>query len=48
MEEYHEVNRSVHRAETAVEPVDGQAEIALRRRRMQLKDDLYRRLTEAA
>ena len=48
VEEYHEVNRSVHRAESAVEPVDGQAEIALRKRRMQLKDDLYRRLTEAA
>lgn len=41
-EEYHEVNRAVHRAETLVEPIDDFAEQALRRRRLALKDEIAR------
>ncbi len=44
MEEYHEVNRGVHRAETLVEPMSMAAETELRRRRMVLKDRLYKML----
>lgn len=44
-DEYHEVNRAVHRAETHVEPVDELAEIEMRKKRAALKDELYRRLT---
>ena len=43
-EEYHEVNRAVHRAETRVEPMDDLAMDDLRKRRMRLKDELYRML----
>ena len=41
LEEYHEVNRSVHRAETNVEPRDDARETDLRKRRAALKDELY-------
>lgn len=44
VEDYHEVNRAVHRAETLVEPTSPAHETELRRRRMQLKDDIWRRL----
>ncbi|NKI33807.1 DUF465 domain-containing protein [Wenzhouxiangella sp. XN79A] len=37
-EEYHKVNREVHRMETRVEPVTDQVEEEARRKRMQLKD----------
>ena len=47
VEEYHEVNRAVHRAETLVEPVSGSHEQDLRRKRMQLKDEIARHLREA-
>lgn len=40
VDEYHEVNRAVHRAETGVEPCSEQAESEMRRRRMQLKDEI--------
>ncbi len=39
-DEYHDVNRAVHRAETNVEPLDGLAEQTLRKSRMLLKDQL--------
>lgn len=45
MDEYHEVNRAVHRAETNVEPIDQFAEEELRKKRMQLKDQLYAMLS---
>lgn len=48
VEEYHEVNRAVHRAETLVEPVSPEHETELRRRRMQLKDEIWRRLQAPA
>ncbi|EPX81727.1 YdcH family protein [Litoreibacter arenae] len=39
-DEYHEVNRAVHRAETNVEPTDDAHETALRKQRMTLKDQI--------
>lgn len=44
VDDYHEVNRAVHRAETRVEPMDEASEEALRRRRMALKDEIARAL----
>jgi uncharacterized protein len=40
VEEYHEVNRAVHRAETGVEPCEDLAEVAMRKTRMRLKDQI--------
>lgn len=40
MEDYTEVNRAVHRAETFVEPVDPMHEAALRKKRLNLKDEI--------
>ncbi|WP_281857188.1 YdcH family protein [Litoreibacter halocynthiae] len=39
-DEYHEVNRAVHRAETNVEPTDDAHETTLRKQRMALKDQI--------
>lgn len=39
-EDYHDVNRAVHRAETNVEPCDEAHETMLRRQRMALKDQI--------
>lgn len=47
-EEYHTVNRAVHRAETNVEPTDQFNEEEMRKTRARLKDELYRLLTAAA
>ena len=44
-EEYHALNRAVHRAETLVEPVEELAEVEMRKKRAALKDELYRMLT---
>jgi len=44
LDEYHEVNRAVHRAETRVDAIGEEAETALRQRRMQLKDQIARAL----
>ncbi|WP_172296948.1 YdcH family protein [Pseudoruegeria sp. HB172150] len=44
-DEYHELNRTIHRAETNVEPVEDLAEVELRKRRMALKDEIYGILT---
>ncbi len=41
-DDYHDVNRAIHRAETLVEPVSEPHESALRRKRMTLKDDIAR------
>ncbi|PYG27758.1 YdcH family protein [Pelagimonas varians] len=40
-DEYHDVNRQVHRAETNVEPMSEQAEVELRKQRSSLKDEIY-------
>lgn len=45
-EDYHAVNRAVHRAETQVEPLSEPAEQELRRKRMALKDEIARMLRE--
>ena len=47
-DEYAEVNRKVHRAETNPDPMDTLAEQDLRKRRMQLKDEIARMLSENA
>lgn len=39
-EEYHEVNRAIHRAETNVEPVGDMFIIELRKQRMAVKDQI--------
>ncbi|QIE47343.1 DUF465 domain-containing protein [Pseudohalocynthiibacter aestuariivivens] len=45
-EEYHAVNRAVHRAETNVEPMDSLAEGEMRKKRSALKDEIYRMLAD--
>ncbi|QYK43068.1 MAG: DUF465 domain-containing protein [Paracoccaceae bacterium] len=44
VEEYHEVNRAVHRAETRLDTIPEAAEVALRQRRVRLKDQISRML----
>jgi uncharacterized protein YdcH (DUF465 family) len=39
-EEYHEVNRAVHRGETDVEPTSDDHMVAMRKQRMRLKDEI--------
>lgn len=46
-DEYHTINRTIHRAETNVEPIDSLAETELRKKRAALKDEIYARLTAA-
>lgn len=41
VDEYHEVNRAVHRAETNVEPVAELTEVELRKQRAALKDEIW-------
>ncbi|MEK6216961.1 MAG: YdcH family protein [Boseongicola sp.] len=43
--EYHEVNRTIHRAETNIEPMDQMAETDLRKTRATLKDEIWAMLT---
>lgn len=44
-DEYHEINRAVHRAETNVEPTDDLHMAEMRKQRAALKDEIYRMLT---
>ena len=44
-DEYHEINRAVHRAETNVEPTSDEHMEEMRKKRMVLKDELYAMLT---
>lgn len=44
-DEYHEVNRAVHRAETNVEPTDQFHEEDMRKQRARLKDEIYQILS---
>lgn len=39
-DEYHTVNRAIHRAETQVEPVETLRETEMRQQRMRLKDQI--------
>ncbi|GGW36146.1 hypothetical protein GCM10011452_25740 [Gemmobacter lanyuensis] len=45
VEEYHEINRAVHRAETLVEPVSSEHETEMRKKRSALKDQIWQRLS---
>ena len=47
-EEYHDVNRAIHRAETNVEPTDDMHMETMRKTRMALKDKIYGMLSKAA
>ena len=47
-EEYHQINRAVHRAETNLEPVDQFTEETMRKQRLALKDEIYRMLSAPA
>ncbi len=47
MDEYHEINRAVHRAETNVEPMEDLAETELRKKRAYLKDEIWGMLSKA-
>lgn len=47
LDEYHEINREVHRAETNVAPVSQFTEVEMRKKRAQLKDELARMLATA-
>lgn len=40
-DDYHELNRAVHRAETDVEPTDDLHMAELRKQRLALKDELW-------
>ncbi len=40
-DEYHDINRAVHRAETNVEPTSDDHLNEMRRTRMRLKDELF-------
>ena len=46
-EEYHTVNREVHRVETGVEPASQVREEELRKTRMRLKDEIAGMLAKA-
>ncbi|WP_149140464.1 YdcH family protein [Gemmobacter caeruleus] len=45
VEEYHEINRAVHRAETRVEAVSDEHEAELRKKRGALKDQIWQRIS---
>ncbi|HEX2725025.1 MAG TPA: YdcH family protein [Beijerinckiaceae bacterium] len=44
VEEYHEVNRQIHRIETRVEPASEDVEEEFKRRRVRLKDEIAQML----
>ncbi|SEW21217.1 hypothetical protein SAMN04488515_1626 [Cognatiyoonia koreensis] len=47
-DEYHTLNRAIHRAETNVEPTSDDHLVEMRRNRMKLKDEIYAMLRETA
>ncbi|SMX32628.1 YdcH family protein [Actibacterium lipolyticum] len=48
VDDYHEVNRAIHRAETNVEPTEELHEMEMRKRRLALKDEIARLLAAPA
>ena len=44
-DEYHEINRQVHRSETNVERLEELAEVELRKKRANLKDQIWQALS---
>ncbi len=47
VDDYHEVNRLVHRAESQVEPTSDDNETAMRQQRSRLKDQIWQMLQTA-
>lgn len=47
-DEYHEVNREIHRAETNLQPTEDLYIVEMRKRRLALLDELRRMLAQAA
>ena len=47
VEDYNDVNRAVNRAETRLDTIDEASETTLRHKRLQLKDEIFRRLSAA-
>lgn len=45
-DEYHDVNRAIHRAEENIEPTDDVHMEEMRKRRMVLKDEIYGMLSQ--
>ena len=41
VDEYHDINRAIHRAETDIEPTDDFNMEDMRKKRMVLKDEIY-------
>ena len=48
VDDYHEVNRQIHRAETNISPTDDLNETDMRKTRMTLKDEIWQMLSQAA
>lgn len=46
-EEYHQINREIHRIESGVEPATDERTIDLRKRRLELKDEVNGMLVTA-
>lgn len=46
-DEYHELNREIHRIETDTEPTSDEYQTELRKKRMALKDKIYALLKDA-
>ena len=46
-EEYHELNRQIHRVETGIEPTTDEHAIDLRKQRLYLKDEIAAMLSQA-
>jgi uncharacterized protein YdcH (DUF465 family) len=46
MDEYHEINRTLHRVETDLEPVSDDEATRMRKTRMTLKDEIARLLRD--
>lgn len=44
VDEYHDINRAVHRAETRVEVLSTEHETELRQKRMKLKDEIWKQI----
>ncbi len=44
-DDYHDINRQVHRAETLVEPTDDLHENELRKQRLALKDEIWKMIS---
>lgn len=45
-DEYHDINRAVHRAETNIEPVEELREVEMRKKRAMLKDQIWAILSD--